>query len=607
MFASMTESADFSNMTNESSSDRHQSQSSSDDLLSTPASQSKSGSLERILEQSRCALGSPTRSGLQGGGFDSEHSFPPPPPPLTEENSGAQVFTRSTASSGGIVDVQLLNHLRLSLKKKKVPVPSKSKDNQDEVFDSGHSSPGVGSVNPPRAPIGGCQTMPRSAIPGQSARDEKFHTLNNKQSAGAELTLVQGRFEQEGRMSESCSNLPSTVLQMPTPEVRRKVEEWQERSLMELTREAGSEEKIESKKILKPLPPTPVPSTPVPSHESFEFNPKSYIISGGQAGPAPTLSPRQSLETPADQMKSPTSASKSKWSWSKGRSTPTHEPTSSGLSSKVKPPSQEPPSVPKESIDRGVLKELTSKLGQGDSLSSGLKRVAEAETKNKSKTVVEPQVAPRLKVNESLHSTQSPTKSEKPGKKDQKRSKDDLKKPEISIPRPSKDLLPEPPPKTDTLRLKPVLPGSKPIFPGQAPLISPQQLPALSSLLHVTTAERTEPLAENIPASKETVVKMTKSLSQSLNTMNASVSPESKQASSFLQLSDQVQSFHRVCCSFVESLPPHGKFQFREMIATLESVAEGLKTASGGNTKDCDKLLVNLQSLLKSIDGALKR
>ncbi len=158
---------------------------------------------------------------------------------------------------------------------------------------------------------------------------------------------------------------------------------------------------------------------------------------------------------------------------------------------------------------------------------------------------------------------------------------------------------------------KQILPTTtKPIIPGSgqgAPVISsPDQLHR-TSLHHVEldkACKEKESRDEGAPITKEVVAKMCTALGNSLAELN---SAKSKHSSNFLHLSEEVQSFYITCSSYVESLPPHGKFQFRELLTALQKIAESLKMCSSSNVKEYDKILSELQHSIKEIGSALKR
>ena len=151
-----------------------------------------------------------------------------------------------------------------------------------------------------------------------------------------------------------------------------------------------------------------------------------------------------------------------------------------------------------------------------------------------------------------------------------------------------------------------VLPGSKLFLPGSqanVALVSPQQLPSRTCLHHVNitnkAAEKPDEVSE--PVSKDAIVTLCEKLSRRLEALT---STSNKHTSVFLQLTDEVQEFYVACHSYVESLAPHAKFQFREMLVTLQTITERLKTCTA---KDYDRLTADLLRSLQDIKQTLKR
>ena len=156
---------------------------------------------------------------------------------------------------------------------------------------------------------------------------------------------------------------------------------------------------------------------------------------------------------------------------------------------------------------------------------------------------------------------------------------------------------------------RPVLPGSKQVLPSlsnsSAPSSNTPQRTQRVSLQRVNSdKERPAPEEPGEPPSKDQLKELSKKLSSSLEALNSTAS---KHTSNFMHLSEEVQGFYDACSGYVESLPPHGKFHFRELLTTLQGLAENLKTCSGSNVKEYDKLLGRLQSTIKDIDTKLSR
>ena len=150
------------------------------------------------------------------------------------------------------------------------------------------------------------------------------------------------------------------------------------------------------------------------------------------------------------------------------------------------------------------------------------------------------------------------------------------------------------------------LPGSKLVLPGSqanVAIVLPLQLPSRTCLHHVNIAskatEKPDEAAE--PVSKDDVVALSVKLAARLEALSCA---SNKHTSVFLQLSDDVHEFYDACHSYVESLAPHAKFQFREMLVELQTITERLKTCTA---KDYDRLTADLLRSLQDIKLTLQR
>ncbi|XP_058121124.1 tyrosine-protein kinase Abl isoform X2 [Anopheles coustani] len=79
--------------------------------------------------------------------------------------------------------------------------------------------------------------------------------------------------------------------------------------------------------------------------------------------------------------------------------------------------------------------------------------------------------------------------------------------------------------------------------------------------------------------------------------------------SQWLALSDRLNSLQGSCVTFAdnESLPPHAKFHFRELVTRMENQARSLRSASNRNVQDNEKLVQEVGQSLKQISNALLR
>ena len=148
---------------------------------------------------------------------------------------------------------------------------------------------------------------------------------------------------------------------------------------------------------------------------------------------------------------------------------------------------------------------------------------------------------------------------------------------------------------------KPALIGAKPVLPGSKPVL-PVQLSARSALHRVDLGKsKADITVDDKPVTKEAILQLSTELAAHLDGL---ISGSSKHYSVFMQLSDHAMNFHNACASYVDSLPPHGKFQFRELLASLQTVADGLKTCNAGAY---EKKVAELRTLAADISTAIKR
>ncbi|XP_037946503.1 tyrosine-protein kinase Abl [Teleopsis dalmanni] len=80
-------------------------------------------------------------------------------------------------------------------------------------------------------------------------------------------------------------------------------------------------------------------------------------------------------------------------------------------------------------------------------------------------------------------------------------------------------------------------------------------------------------------------------------------------ASQWLQLSDKLNILQNSCVVFAdnESMPPHSKFHFRELVTRVETQSQNLRTAGSKNVQDNERLINEVGQSLKQITNALHR
>lgn len=648
------------------------SQSSSEDLLSTPASHSRSGSLERILEH-RVLSGGSQRSrssswdrSLRGDQQKtpetdvSDTSLPPPPPPCLLEEAAQPTPARPLA------EATPLSYLRQSLRKTNHAYAKKTSPPEE-------TSNGVGtldSANVKKA-ISRYGTIPKGARIGQflASLEDSGPQQPPAVSPVKDTSPIKTSPSLENKLSDSCSNVSEMVLKMPTPEVRRKVEEWQQGVQESLQQEQGEEEAgaVENLPNLKPsalvrsssfgMSPS---SGAAPSGEQTEKPPLSTFLTrqksdvtnlksnkdGGsplaQRHAKPTPSPRaqpkfKSSTMPVDKASQRTqkqgftqNVTNTLGSPAKVGGLATARTTSSSSEELLESKSAHSAesldqdtneSVAKKIPPRPIVAPYTSVRSETPPLrkfnvennkkkeSSAVSRDSSMESTSESPLVIETQKGGSKGKKAKDSGKSSPFKSQgslrgklglfKQSPSDKEDSKSKAK---------SKD---SPPSVGSTAApAKPALVGAKAVLPSIASVISsPDQLPARSTLHHIKNTEMDKKDAlpdsdEPSPVSKETVIALSKHLSKSLEDLNSAAS---KHSSNFLHLSEEVLSFYDACARYVESLPPHGKFKFQELLNRLERVADGLKTCSSSSSSIYDKLLTDLCNSVLEIDNVLKK
>jgi abelson tyrosine-protein kinase 1 len=80
-------------------------------------------------------------------------------------------------------------------------------------------------------------------------------------------------------------------------------------------------------------------------------------------------------------------------------------------------------------------------------------------------------------------------------------------------------------------------------------------------------------------------------------------------ATQWLQLSDKLNIIRSSCVTYAdtETMPPHTKFQFRELVTRVENQSNCLRSAGQKNVQDNEKLLVEVGQSLKQLSNALHR
>jgi abelson tyrosine-protein kinase 1 len=80
-------------------------------------------------------------------------------------------------------------------------------------------------------------------------------------------------------------------------------------------------------------------------------------------------------------------------------------------------------------------------------------------------------------------------------------------------------------------------------------------------------------------------------------------------AQQWLQLSERLNVLQNSCVLYAdkETMPPHSKFHFRELVTRVENQSRSLRAAGSKNIKDNEKLMIEVGQSLKQISNALNR
>uniref|UniRef100_A0A336MRU8 non-specific protein-tyrosine kinase n=1 Tax=Culicoides sonorensis TaxID=179676 RepID=A0A336MRU8_CULSO len=90
---------------------------------------------------------------------------------------------------------------------------------------------------------------------------------------------------------------------------------------------------------------------------------------------------------------------------------------------------------------------------------------------------------------------------------------------------------------------------------------------------------------------------------------NLKIPVSSISATQWLQFSERLNALQSSCVNFAdkETMPPHSKFQFRELVNRVENQSRSLRSASSKNIQDNEKLVHEVEQSLKQISNALHR
>lgn len=80
-----------------------------------------------------------------------------------------------------------------------------------------------------------------------------------------------------------------------------------------------------------------------------------------------------------------------------------------------------------------------------------------------------------------------------------------------------------------------------------------------------------------------------------------------KTSTNFMLLSEEVLAFYGLCSRYIDALPPHAKFQARELLTRMQAHSQSLKTYTSSTPSGGGKLLDDIQVTNKEILGVIQR
>ena len=168
---------------------------------------------------------------------------------------------------------------------------------------------------------------------------------------------------------------------------------------------------------------------------------------------------------------------------------------------------------------------------------------------------------------------------------------------------------------------KPVVP-TKPPVKATKPILPTSKLPGSSVAIYATptlpkppvAARETKSVQEDegcaAPAGnvggddRESVLEISQALETSLTSLRSAATVSS---GTWLQLSDKVGLFHSSCVGYADSIVPHARFHFRELLTRLESQAHQLRSAGARNSANNTQLCAEVQNTVRDVINAVQR
>lgn len=153
----------------------------------------------------------------------------------------------------------------------------------------------------------------------------------------------------------------------------------------------------------------------------------------------------------------------------------------------------------------------------------------------------------------------------------------------------------------------PLIEEQQPIAKKPAVPVKPTKLTIYATPIQQkspTNNENAATTTSTTATNRETILELVNLIEDSFKTPVSTIS-----ASQWLQLSDKLNILQNSCVVFAdkETMQPHLKFHFRELVGRVETQSRSLRSAGSKNIQDNEKLVTEVGQSLKQISNALHR
>ena len=155
----------------------------------------------------------------------------------------------------------------------------------------------------------------------------------------------------------------------------------------------------------------------------------------------------------------------------------------------------------------------------------------------------------------------------------------------------------------------------KPVLPKTLPPANVAGALMQSSLMSKSMIETLEPVPETYAhgqnsdsdtpsVSRETIYSTAAELQSCIESLTT---VGNKTSTNFMVLSDNILHFHDLCSHFIDTLPPHAKFQAKELLSRLQTHSENVKTFCSTNPASGVKVISDVKATIQEVIDLIKR